>query len=78
MTTDSNKVILKANLPRVRDLSFVGRFHHNFGFENDLFEFLLDQKELWGDKLFYINEKQFSNWVNEEKHKIKEVQINNP
>ncbi|EEQ39403.1 hypothetical protein CLUG_03531 [Clavispora lusitaniae ATCC 42720] len=75
MTTDSNKVILKANLPRVRDLSFVGRFHHNFGFENDLFEFLLDQKELWGDKLFYINEKQFSNWVQEEKHKIKEVPI---
>lgn len=75
MTTDSNKVILKANLPRVRDLSFVGRFHHNFGFENDLFEFLLDQKDLWGDKLFYVSEKQFSQWVNDSKHAIEEIPI---
>lgn len=75
MATDGNKVILKANLPRVRDLSFVGRFHHNFGFENDLFEFLLDQKDLWGDKLFYVNEKQFSQWVNDSKHPITEIPI---
>lgn len=75
MATDGNKVILKANLPRVRDLSFVGRFHHNFGFENDLFEVLLDQKDLWGDKLFYVNEKQFSQWVNDSKHTIAEIPI---
>lgn len=75
MATDSNKVILKANLPRTRDLSFVGRFHHNFGFEDDLFEFLLDQKDLWGDKLFYLNEKQFSRWTEQGKQKVREVPI---
>lgn len=75
MSTDSNKVILKANLPRTRDLSFGGRFHHNFGFEDDLFEFLLDLKDMWGDKLFYLNEKQFARWVEQGQQKVREVPI---
>lgn len=76
MTTEStSKVVLKANLPRTRDLSFVGRYHHNFGFENGLFEYLLDQKDLWGDKLFYFDESKFSQWVDSGKQKIREVPI---
>ncbi|KAM9917131.1 hypothetical protein OXX80_013365, partial [Metschnikowia pulcherrima] len=69
----TNKLILKASLPRTSDLSFVGRFHHNFGFEEGLFDYLLDQKDMWGDKLFYVNERQFSQWVEKGKHKIREI-----
>lgn len=75
MATDTSKVVLKANLPRTRDLSFVGRYHHNFGFENGLFEYLLDQKDMWGDKLFYFDEQKFSQWVDSGKQKIREVPI---
>lgn len=75
MSSQSNKLILKANLPRTRDLSFVGRFHHNFGFEESLFEYLLEQKDMWGDKLFYMNETQFKKWVEQEKHKIRPVPL---
>ncbi|KAM9904548.1 hypothetical protein OXX79_002688 [Metschnikowia pulcherrima] len=69
----TNKLILKASLPRTSDLSFVGRFHHNFGFEEGLFDYLLDQKDMWGDKLFYVNERQFGQWVEKGKHKIREI-----
>lgn len=70
---DSSKVILKANLPRTRDLSFVGRYHHNFGFENGLFEYLLHQKDIWGDKLFYFNEEALPQWIRSGKHRTRGV-----
>lgn len=73
MTSETTKAVLKANLPRTRDLSFVGRFHHNFGFEKGLFEYLLDQKDIWGDKLFYFNEATFNRWVANGKQKIREA-----
>ncbi|SGZ50549.1 CIC11C00000000852 [Sungouiella intermedia] len=75
MATDSSKIVLKANLPRTRDLSFVGRFHHNFGFENGLFEYLLTQKDLWGDKLFYFKESDFERWANAGQQKVREISI---
>lgn len=75
MATDTSKIVLKANLPRTRDLSFVGRFHHNFGFENGLFEYLLTQKDIWGDKLFYFSEANLSRWVDKGDQKIREVSI---
>lgn len=73
MSADTNKLILKANLPRTRDLSFVGRFAHNYGFEDRLFQYLLSQKDLWGDKVFYLDEKQFFDWVTLGKHEVREV-----
>lgn len=73
MTTKGNNLILSSNLPRTRDLSFVGRFHHNFGFEEGLFEYLLTQKELWGDKLFYLNELQFQQAVQLEQHQTRPI-----
>ncbi|GEQ67747.1 hypothetical protein JCM33374_g1412 [Metschnikowia sp. JCM 33374] len=75
MSSETSKLILKASLPRTGDLSFVGRFHHNFGFEAGLFEYLLDQKDMWGEKLFYVNEGQFSKWVEQGKHKIREIPV---
>lgn len=77
MASETTKAVLKANLPRTRDLSFVGRFHHNFGFEDGLFEYLLDQKDMWGDKLFYFDENTFARWVEGGKQKIREVAIRN-
>lgn len=73
MSAQGDKVVLKANLARVRDLSFVGRFHHNYGFENAVFEYLLLQKALWQDKLFYFNEDQFSSWVQHQQHAIRQI-----
>lgn len=73
MTTEGDKLIVNANLPRTRDLSFVGRFHHNFGFEEGLFEYLLAQKELWGDKLFYLNELPFQQAVSFGQHQIRQI-----
>lgn len=75
MATDTSKIVLKANLPRTRDLSFVGRFQHNYGFENGLFEYLLTQKDLWGDKLFYFDESSLRRWVNQGQQKIREISI---
>lgn len=69
----ADKLILKANLPRTRDLSFVGRFPHNFGFDDRYFHYLLEQKDLWGDKLFYVDESQFSQWAHQGKHRVREV-----
>lgn len=74
MSTHGDKVILKANLPRVRDLSFVGRFHHNYGFEDAMFDHLLHQKDLWQDKLFYFDESDFANWVAAGDHHVHKVQ----
>lgn len=75
MSSDSKKLMATVNMPRTGDLSFVGRFHHNFGFEEGLFEYLLGQKDMWGDKLFYVNERQFSKWVEQDKHKIREIPV---
>lgn len=75
--SENTKLTLQATLPRTRDLSFVGRFHHNYGFEDNLFEFLLQQKEMWGERLFYMNEKQFANWVDSGKQPIRDIPIIN-
>lgn len=73
MATEADELILSANLPRTRDLSFVGRFHHNYGFEEKQFEYLLQQKDLWGDKLFYINEVPFKQAVANGQHHVRQV-----
>lgn len=67
---ESRNVVLKANLPRTRDLSFVGRFQHNYGFEDEMFEYLLHQKDVWGDKLFYLNENQLAKDIENGLHKM--------
>lgn len=72
--SDTSKLVLKASLPRTSDLSFVGRFHHNHGFENNLFGYLLDQKELWGDKLFQFSESEFRQWVADGRHQTRHVE----
>ncbi|OBA21580.1 hypothetical protein METBIDRAFT_12073 [Metschnikowia bicuspidata var. bicuspidata NRRL YB-4993] len=71
--SDSSQLFQKAHLARTGDLSFVGRFHHNFGAEHGLFDYLLDQKDMWGEKLFYVNERQFRQWVEQGRHRVREV-----
>lgn len=75
MESESSKLISKASLPRTRDLSFVARYHQNYGFEDEYFQYLLEQKDLWGERLFYMNEKEFLKWVEQGKHKTRDVPV---
>ncbi|PSK78544.1 hypothetical protein CJJ07_001642 [Candidozyma auris] len=75
MTTEGEKLLLKPNLPRTRDMNFVGRFHQNYGFEEGLFEYLLAQKEIWGDKLFFVDENQFRAVANERRHLTRDLVV---
>lgn len=73
MTLDPNQILLKSEIGRISEINYVARFNQNFGYEDGVFEFLLSQKDLWADKLFYVPEEQFTQWVKSESHPVKDV-----
>lgn len=74
LMSETSKLVLKASLPRTSDLSYTGRFHHNYGFDSNIFDYLLDQKELWGDKLFQFSESEFRQWVATGQHRTRHIE----
>lgn len=72
-TLDASKILFNSEVCRVGELNYVSRFQQNFGFEDGVFEFLLGQKDLWADKLFYVPERQIREWIEEGKHKSRFV-----
>lgn len=70
---DGSQILHNSEVSRVGELNFVSRFQQNFGFENGVFEFLLGQKDIWADKLFFVPEKQLHQWIEEGAHQTRTV-----
>ena len=75
MKLDPRKVLAKSEIGRVGELNYVARFNQNYGFENGVFEFLLRQKDLWADKLFYVPEQQLLQWIQIGSHPVRELPL---
>lgn len=41
----------------IRDITFKARFRYNYGFDESFYNFSLRYKDIWQDKLFYVDEK---------------------
>lgn len=72
-TLKGSSILQNAEVSRVGELSYVSRFQQNFGFEDGVFEFLLSQKDLWADKLFYVPEEQLREWIETGVHQTEKV-----
>lgn len=75
MKLDPRRVLAKSEIGRVGELNYVARFNQNYGFENGVFEFLLRQKDLWADKLFYVPEQQLLQWIQTGSHPVRELPL---
>lgn len=75
MSLDPHTVLAKSEVGRVSELNYVARFNQNYGFEKGVFEFLLSQKDLWAERLFYVPESELLEWIHSKKHPVREVPV---
>lgn len=75
MALDPDRILQRSEIGRISELNHVARFHQNFGFEKNAFEYLLRQKDLWADKLFHLPEKQLQKWIEMGQHPTKSIDI---
>lgn len=73
MSLDPHAILARSEIGRVSELNYVARFNQNYGFEDGVFEFLLSQKELWAERLFYVPENELLEWISSKKHPVREV-----